>query len=367
MKIGANSSSRDRIPYVDNLRWFGIVLVYLGHFLDKLIPSGYSEYLWLHNFIYSFHMPLFFFLSGIFWKPENSSTKKIVGRAVILLVPAMFWSFAYLPFNLATMSQAEFFNTLARYPFGHFDFFHPSWFLVCLFMVEVILSMFSRILKGLVTFTSRIVLIVSAFLIGFIFDVYQPLFQEITSLEVSFWYLGEAFPAIGFYLAGSILKDDLKAERKSSISSMLVLLVIISIWMLSSKWMIGSWVETNIYIDMSVRQYGNYFGFIALAFLGIASSFLLFRLRQLKSKLLRFVGENSVVFYLLNGLNIFVLDNFVLALGWVPTNPIPVFLFSIGYAIASQIAFIPLAYLLIRYSPLLVGRYKFAKLSPSGM
>lgn len=50
----------NRIDYIDILRGFAIFLVTLGHIIEK---SGYKESP-LFTFIYSFHMPLFFCISG---------------------------------------------------------------------------------------------------------------------------------------------------------------------------------------------------------------------------------------------------------------------------------------------------------------
>ena len=50
----------NRINYIDTLRGFAIILVVLGHLLER---NGYTESA-LYNTIYSFHMPLFFCISG---------------------------------------------------------------------------------------------------------------------------------------------------------------------------------------------------------------------------------------------------------------------------------------------------------------
>jgi acyltransferase len=50
-----------RIAWVDALKVFGIVSVVLGHFASPLGP-----------FIYSFHMPLFFIISGFFMKADKA-------------------------------------------------------------------------------------------------------------------------------------------------------------------------------------------------------------------------------------------------------------------------------------------------------
>ena len=53
-----------RIDYVDIAKGIGIVLVVMGH-NDFALISPFA-----HKFIYSFHMPMFFFMSGMFFKPD---------------------------------------------------------------------------------------------------------------------------------------------------------------------------------------------------------------------------------------------------------------------------------------------------------
>lgn len=50
-----------RIEYFDVVRGFAMLLVILGHCNMSIMAS-------LNKFILSFHMPLFFFISGIFAK-----------------------------------------------------------------------------------------------------------------------------------------------------------------------------------------------------------------------------------------------------------------------------------------------------------
>ena len=51
---------KKRIQWIDVLRGVGILLVVAGH---TQIP--------IHKYIYGFHMPLFFFISGYLWKSTN--------------------------------------------------------------------------------------------------------------------------------------------------------------------------------------------------------------------------------------------------------------------------------------------------------
>lgn len=59
-----------RIGSIDTLKWFAILLVVVGHFVD--LGVAYSDnYKALATFIYAFHMPLFIFLSGLFDRPRE--------------------------------------------------------------------------------------------------------------------------------------------------------------------------------------------------------------------------------------------------------------------------------------------------------
>lgn len=59
---------KQRINWIDWAKVFAIYLVVLGHLLSKTGREGY-----IFNFIYSFHMPFFFFISGyLFTIKENN-------------------------------------------------------------------------------------------------------------------------------------------------------------------------------------------------------------------------------------------------------------------------------------------------------
>lgn len=64
-----------RLPYFDNVKFFLIVCVVIGHILKFGATDAAREARGLAVFIYSFHMPLFIFLSGLFLKRERITTK----------------------------------------------------------------------------------------------------------------------------------------------------------------------------------------------------------------------------------------------------------------------------------------------------
>ena len=70
-----------RIGYIDIAKGLGIMIIVLAH--NDL--AGYHPT--LHKFIYSFHIPLFFFLSGMFFRPERSFGETFTRRFNSLMKP----------------------------------------------------------------------------------------------------------------------------------------------------------------------------------------------------------------------------------------------------------------------------------------
>ncbi len=121
-----------RIEEVDIMRGIGIILVVIGH-------MGINSAIF--RFIYAFHMPLFFFISGITYKE-----KRIVDNLNTLILPYAVGGLAtlalYATFNKYDWSDIM--NDLRGLGGGcsadNF-YFTPNpalWFLPCMFMLRLI-------------------------------------------------------------------------------------------------------------------------------------------------------------------------------------------------------------------------------------
>jgi fucose 4-O-acetylase-like acetyltransferase len=132
----------NRILWIDYAKAIGIVLVVYGHVADGVMKAGIIDDLPIHSislsFIYTFHIPLFFFLSGLFF---FSSLDKKGGRGLlrnklaVLIYPFVIWSLidgglgvALSEFTNRNTSWADVFS-MFWVPRGQF------WFLYTLFMV----------------------------------------------------------------------------------------------------------------------------------------------------------------------------------------------------------------------------------------
>lgn len=76
---------KERIHYWDNLKGFLILLVVLGHLLEKLPDGRISA---VYKIIYLFHMPLFIFCSGFLarYNPSKIVKKLLLPYAVLQIV-----------------------------------------------------------------------------------------------------------------------------------------------------------------------------------------------------------------------------------------------------------------------------------------
>jgi len=155
----------------------GIMLMVVGH---SGCPTG------LYHFIYFFHMPLFFFISGYFFNPESTNSKKIfLSRKVkTLWVPFVKWSFIFLLLHNVLFSfrmeeilytQKDFWQRVFMIPFmfGEDPLVGGYWFLNNLFYCSLLCLFFTYFFKH---FSSNLRLISGSFVVigvlGFMLTLY---------------------------------------------------------------------------------------------------------------------------------------------------------------------------------------------------
>ncbi len=79
---------------LDIAKGIGILLVVLGHCLQVRAP--------MQQWIYSFHVPLFFVIAGMVWDRESHEESGFFNgaflrkKALRLLVPGFLWGIAYM-------------------------------------------------------------------------------------------------------------------------------------------------------------------------------------------------------------------------------------------------------------------------------
>lgn len=77
---------QDRLSWIDILKGIGIILVVIGH-----IYANDTTF----NWIYSFHMPLFFFAAGWLYK-KRDIWKYIKSKIITVVIPYFAFSYSVL-------------------------------------------------------------------------------------------------------------------------------------------------------------------------------------------------------------------------------------------------------------------------------
>jgi len=136
-----------RIEYLDIAKGIGILLVVLGHNDFEVIS------LFIQRLIYSFHMPLFFFLSGYFINTSVPFLDFFKKRFNALLKPFFFTIFL-IYFTSISFEKMGFNTAITRtvkslYGSGHYLDWVQLWFLPHLFAVSLYAFLFITLVSRL--------------------------------------------------------------------------------------------------------------------------------------------------------------------------------------------------------------------------
>lgn len=131
-----------RIEYIDILRAIGILFMIVGH-----LGIGGTK---TDHIIHSFHMPLFFIISGYFYK-TGEIKKQIEHKVRTILVPYfVFGSFHYVLWLFLNCNKTD--NLLRPLQCLLFDctsldmpIAGALWFLPCLFLAELMYILIVRL------------------------------------------------------------------------------------------------------------------------------------------------------------------------------------------------------------------------------
>lgn len=176
---------KQRLLYLDNLRAILIMLVVLGHCVQW--DGCYSDY--NHNllfrFIYSFHMPLFFAISGYLTYKGKYDDKLMGKRALQLLLPFIVWAFISPLFKIGAFSWKLTMKALI-YPDNGLWFLYNLFFYCIFFNFSELLSQKIRCKQELVMLSIVAVMYALMAMVHTLFNVTQLC-----------WFI--PFFAIGYY------------------------------------------------------------------------------------------------------------------------------------------------------------------------
>ena len=217
-----NRGGQNRIVEIDLLRGFTIILMILGHSFI-VHPIDIHSIPWcvaLHNWIYSFHMELFFLLSGCVYKC-SCFKRYIVKKTDRILVPYIFWGLITLLLHSSgsglvnrSYSLEEGFISLIFYGGSY-------WFLYTLFTVFMIYPLLEKIFTRPWMELSAVVVLLIA--------IEYVKIPEFFTLNYVFYYLP-------YFVLGRYLVRLLQSERtKSHFVNAFLLIVSLGIYIAAGQ------------------------------------------------------------------------------------------------------------------------------------
>lgn len=297
-----------RIEWIDTAKGIGLLLVILGHLK---VP-------YMATWIYSFHMPLFFFLSGAVYSGQKYSFKEyLVKRLKSLVIPyftfgVIIWAF-FAVVNIFVSPESRMYGSNLEMIKGLFvqEHFWTIWFLAALFLVEILYYLLDKAFKG----NSILLTLVSGALCIFGLLRYRLGWGPLP------WNLDIAFVAQFFFHAGRVFIKNKFALRIINAKLKFKILVMFLLFAINAISMFLCMRLSGQTLDMSVGLYGNELLTFISAFSGIVLVVILSSL--IKFRFTTYLGKNTMVIFALHSRVIIVLCQYIYgAIGIFQSNTI---------------------------------------------
>lgn len=330
-----------RIEWLDAVKGFAILLVMLGH--SGISKQNTEVYAW----IYSFHMPLFFIASGIvFSKGEKGFIVFIKKKVRTLLVPSIVFQVIQIAFQIlySRFLGGESINVGEKI-IGIFIQYRGTafegglWFLPCLFLMEICAYAILSIKNCKIRCASVMLLTVLA-------GIYQTVIRQ-----PQIWYVDIVYSNFVFFYAGYELKKVLvsRKPRWILIVSLFVIHLISRVW---------NYQISGHSCDLYWNQYGNQFLFYIAGFSGSLFIIMMFSKLDVRIGSLRFLGANSLIFYVLHQNIVMPVANFLLKyfMDASSQNQVYAMVYCCLKTTITILLVVPCVLILNRFFPCLIGK-----------
>ncbi len=224
-------STNSRNKHIDICKGFGILIVVFGH--NWIVLNSKGE---LFNVIFSFHMPLFFLLSGIFLKPTTPLILTISSKSDALLKPYFVTTIALALAYIILKGESIIYEVVTiLYTSGDNLHWIILWFLPHLFAVTIFSWGFINLVKKIPKSDH-----VKYVLLGFLLAVGVTFIELFWKIDITlqgnhYVLLGLPFgldivPVSAFYfLLGYYLKDRILDFKSNHIFTLLALFLFVAL------------------------------------------------------------------------------------------------------------------------------------------
>lgn len=271
-----------RLRYIDNIKGFAICLVILGHITQ--FNENLSN---LTNWIYSFHIPLFFIVSGYLSSLSNTkiSILNMINKKWKSLMVPYIW-FSIINFSMKTLFilfSSGLNKEVLTYEICRVITFYGNgtvWFLACLFFVETLYKLLETCIsnKNMRTFICLLLSILA---------------MNIKSENILIISMARVIISLGFYTVGHQYIQYINNVSYKYTK-------IVPIFLIIANFLIC--ISQNSRVDLYSLQLQNIPIYVLTSILGSAGVIMLFRYNKLdlKFNMFNILGTQSLILMLVH-------------------------------------------------------------------
>lgn len=277
---------KNREIWVDNAKFIGIALMVLGH--NELNNQSFFD------FIYSFHMPLFFILSGYFASTKSDFLTFLKRNTKGLLLPYFVFWLINLPFTYLSLYKNQdlypcdgivdfilhpVFGMLLTGTTGFSYFIGPLWFFTALFLVRLLFYAVNKICGSIYFILISVIVVIVVYLLLLRIDVFMP------------FRLMPALLAYPFYVFGWLLRKYtfvISSLKRLSFGMSMFLVIVSSVLIVILS-------GINGHVQMSGGAYGNNIFLMYLVAIIGTFAVILLSVRIPENKYILTIGRGTAV------------------------------------------------------------------------
>lgn len=276
-----------KLDYISLFKFLAIILVIIGH-----IPNIPNE---IKNYIYSFHMPIFFMIYGfikydtIKYK-NNSILKNIEKKSKSLMIPYFIWAFIYSGITIISIKAILYGSHIALKEYSNSSLWFLPTYYVSVMLFDIYQLTVSKLRIKEHIYFCDIIAIMLFFIIGYLIPNYKYGIVwggDISLIGVSLMILGKNI---------RILYNKFNSNRIKN----LIIVLVASIGILIYKF------NSIEYMLLAEKNIGNPFIFTIVSTMGFILILSLSRLLEdINNKIKNYfiyIGNNTLIFFVMQRL-----------------------------------------------------------------
>ncbi|MDT0644292.1 acyltransferase [Zunongwangia sp. F363] len=349
--------TKERILWVDSIKAVGMFLVFYDHIAERVAAAGSAIAFYQLKFDHAFLMPVFFIISGFFFKPHgnfNDNFKKLFLRRLLpvfvfgLLFIPLWITYFYMKFGFVDWYQII--VKILYYLKGSPQLNLITWFLVCLFTCEILASF---IIPKIKSRTRSLFWGILILVTGLLVCRYHLSIAKLTGVTLNTWYIHEAIVAMGFYFTGFSIFPFIKKIAATK-KWMVYLLLPIFFFIAFFTFNLNSPTE-DFTVLMVLSQHGYIIPFLITAFAG---AFFLISLCIILpfNSLFEYIGKNTLYLLGLNGIFHHFINGEIVDLYAPPDSVVWTSLYCSVIVLLSMLLCAPIITILDKNIPQLFGK-----------